>query len=420
MVPGPVIRNRNGLPEREVTTGPCVLWVSPTVGTNFGGPTSTTVNGMIAEKRSGLDCRLVSTTSGDDDDLIGPAVDRLREEGIEVRLFRRTRLLAKAEAWGFSLSMALWMLRNLRRYDVVHLQYVWCMTSVWGAILARIFGTPVVVTPHESLTDYDIDVASRSRIKRRVKLALRQIYLRTVDRLIFMSQLEERDTRSEDLPFSLIPHAVQENPARTGPRESRLDEESLKIGFLGRNIPKKGIDLIIKAVARNPDRSWELSIAGPAGTTEFRRETDELIAGLEVGDRVKWSGFLPRRQDLFARCDVLVMPSAYEGFGMVSAEAMCHAVPVIVPRLSGVAEIVSEFDAGIVMPESSAEEVERALILIDDNPEMYTRFSKNSLDAANGRLTYEAYATATSALTAPWRAIDSAGTPSSWVFTVFA
>jgi glycosyltransferase involved in cell wall biosynthesis len=151
-------------------------------------------------------------------------------------------------------------------------------------------------------------------------------------------------------------------------------------------------------MGRNPGRNWRLSIAGPPGTEDFQRETRQLIRDLEVEDRVEWVGFLPDRAELFKRCDLLAMPSHYEGFGMVAGEALCNALPVVVPQRTGVAEIVEEFDAGIVMPEASVEELEKALVTMDDDPEARCRFSGNGIKAANSRLSFDAYAAATGAL----------------------
>ena len=280
---------------RRSERAPKVLWVSPTISSSFGGPTTTAVNGLVAEKRAGLESSLISTRSDDDEAQVAPALARLAADGIDVRLFPRTKLLAKAEAWGFSPRMAVWMVRHLREYDIVHLQYVWCMSSICGAILSRIYGIPLVITPHESLTDYDIDVASKSRIKRRVKLTLRRLYLRTADRLVFMSELEERDTRYGSTPAQLISHAVQEEAVPVEPHGPVRPDGPLRIGFLGRNIPKKGIDLIIGALGRNRDRDWKLLIAGPPGTDEFVGETKELAESLGVAANVEWLGFLDKR-----------------------------------------------------------------------------------------------------------------------------
>jgi len=375
--------------------GPKVLWISPTIGSNFGGPTTTVVNGLIAEKRAGLESSLISTHSDADPAQTAPASARLAAGDVTFRLFPRTRLLPKAEAWGFSPRMVLWMIRNLRRYDVVHLQYVWCLSSICGAVISRLHGVPVVVTPHESLTDYDIDVASRSRLKRRVKLVLRRFYLRMVDRLVFMSELEQRDTRHGSVPGALIRHAVQEKPLPVEPPATSPADESLHIAFLGRAIPKKGIDLIIETLGRNRGRNWRLSIAGPPGTGEFTDEMARLAEKLGVAGNVTWLGYMERIEDLFRQCDVLVMPSAYEGFGMVTAEAMGHGLPVIVPRRSGVAEIVDHFGAGIVMPESSVDSLDRALKVMDEGPAVRRSFAERGIRAANATLTYEAFASST-------------------------
>ncbi|MBK5232228.1 MAG: glycosyltransferase [Thermoleophilia bacterium] len=356
------------------------------------------MNGLLAERNAGIRSSIISTISDGDEANVTPAVSRLSSAGIDVKMFPRIRFLAKAEAWGFSTRMIFWMIRNLKNFDIVHLQYVWCMSSICGTLVARIYGLSVVITPHESLTNYDIDVASNSVPKRRLKMALKWFYLRTADRLVFMSDLEHRDTESASTPFELISHAVQESVIPSAlPSEHQVDGP-FRIAFLGRNIPKKGIDLIIKALGRNQDRPWKLFVAGPPGTLEFAAEIQELAESLGVSDAVSWVGFLSNRQELFDNCDVLAMPSAYEGFGMVAAEAMCRGVPVIVPRLSGVAEIVSEYEAGIVMSESSVECLEAALLTMDDNPRMRREFGENGLLAANSRLTYEAYASSTSAL----------------------
>jgi glycosyltransferase involved in cell wall biosynthesis len=381
----------------ESETIPKVLWVTPTLGSAFGGPTTTAVNGVIAEKRSGLPTVIATTVHPDGISDSSAALDRLSSDGVPTMVFPRVGRSASSETWGLSPKMAVWLLRRVRSFDVIHLQYVWCMSSLVGCLAARLAGVPVVVTPHESLTDYDIEVASRNRPKRLLKLLLRQFYLRAVDRIVFMSELEERDTFAADRTTVLISHAVCGEavpPDRQGAagEDSAGPERPLRIGFLGRNIPKKGIDRLIRSLGREPDREWQLLIAGPPGSPEFREEQDRLSDELGVGSRVSWLGFLDSRSSLFERCDVLAMPSAYEGFGMVSAEAMSHGVPVIVPRRSGVAEIVSDYGAGIVVEEPDTDHLFEALLKFDSDRSRWPEFSENGLRAVDERLTYAAYA----------------------------
>jgi len=368
-----------------------ILWLTPTLSSRFGGPTTTAVNGVVAEKRVGLSTEIATTVSRNGAGDSEAAMKRLAADHVPVRTFTRAGNSASAEAWGLSPSLAVWITRNLRTFDIVHLQYVWCMTSLLGCLLAKLRGIPVVVTPHESLTDYDLDIASRSRPKRAFKRLLKRFYLRTVDCIVFMSELEERDTESGNRRTVRIAHAVAE---RTYPGEHGFvsgNTGPLRIGFLGRNIPKKGIDRLIEALAREPGRGWRLLVAGPSGTDEFVAEQDGLVRTLDVEDRVEWLGFLDESASLFGHCDVLAMPSAYEGFGMVAAEAMSHGLPVVVPRRSGVAEIVSEFRAGIVMDEPDVADLTAALVKFDEERDVWPTYSRNGVAAVEEKLTFRAY-----------------------------
>ena len=261
------------------------------------------------------------------------------------RLFSRSSRFAFSEKWGLSVDIAIWLLRHARDFDVVHLQYVWCTTSFVGCLAGKLAGVPVVVTPHESLTRYDIEVASRSRILRVSKGLIKSLYLRLVDCIVFMSRLEERGTALGETRSVLIHHAVAETistPERPVPED---DHRPLRIAYLGRVAPKKNLHLLVAAVAHDQGRGWRLSIAGPGSLLDTRERHEPAT----TGDRIIRLGFLEDRGDLFRDSDVLVMPSDYEGFGMVAAEAMSYGLPVIVTRQSGVAEIVEEFGAGIVI-----------------------------------------------------------------------
>ena len=365
--------------------------MTPTIGTDFGGPTTTVVNGLIAENRTGIRSELLTTVGpGQRPESIEPAT-RLAQSGVTGRLFPRTGLVGRGEAWGLSPRLAFWLIRNIRRYDLIHLQYVWCMTSILGVAIARLAGVPVVLTPHESLTDFDIEVASRHPLLKTMKRVLRHLFLGNTDQLVLMSRLEQRDTRSGSVPVKIVSHAVLEYPAgETGGRSP--GGEGLRIAFLGRNIEKKGIHLILEAIAMRPDRDRRLRIAGPAGNDEYRREIESLIRRFGIEDRVQWAGFVTDRGGYLSEADVLAMPSVYEGFGMVSAEAMCVGVPVVVPAMSGVAEIVDEFEAGVVMTVSSAGELDRAFARLEDDPELARAMGANGIRAANERLSFEAYA----------------------------
>jgi glycosyltransferase involved in cell wall biosynthesis len=379
--------------KQELT--PKVLWVTPNLSGSSGGPTTTTVNGIIAERGAGLRTEILTTVDPDGHGDSRAAIERLDAAGVRVRCFPRVGSSRGSQAWGLSPAMALWMVRHLGAFDLVHVQYVWCMTSVISCLLARFRGMPVVVTPHESLTDHDIETASRNTLMRISKRALRLFYLRTVDCLIFMSELEERDTKSGNVPTVRISHAVAQRVSSAGRPASSDPRKPLNIGFLGRNARKKGINRLLSALkGPGPQSEWHLTLA----TSSLTSEQIEIIESAKAQNRVNWLGFISDPDDLFSQIDVLVMPSTYEAFGMVAAEAMAHGLPVVVSKHSGVAEIVSEYEAGIVLDEASVGALVAALVRFDDDRASWARYGANGRRAVEERLTYRVYAAATGAL----------------------
>jgi len=136
----------------------------------------------------------------------------------------------------------------------------------------------------------------------------------------------------------------------------------LLIGAAGRLVPEKGFDVLLAAVAEQPDR-WRVEIAGdgPEGPA-LRRQA----ARLGTGEQVK---FLGQRSsvdmpDLYARWDVVVAPSRTrsnwkEQFGRTVAEAMSCGTPVVVSRSGELPNVVD--GSGLVFEEGSAADLRACL-----------------------------------------------------------
>lgn len=155
------------------------------------------------------------------------------------------------------------------------------------------------------------------------------------DRLVmhYTSPEEQRESRDRfpGIPGVVIPNGVS-IPDRVGHDPG---DGTLRLLFLGRLDPIKGLDCLLRACA-GLDRSggsWRLTIAGD-GSPEYRAELAGLISSLGLGERVALSGAVERagRDRLFAESDLLILPSHRENFGMVVAEALAHAVPVVAAK----------------------------------------------------------------------------------------
>ena len=142
---------------------------------------------------------------------------------------------------------------------------------------------------------------------------------------------------------------------------------------MGRLIPHKGVDVLIRAVSLNDRLSLEVFGSGP--------EADALAAlaqELGVTDRVSFHGHVDEEEvpGVYRRFDALAVPSVprpgwVEQFGRVVVEAQASGVPVVASRSGALPEVVGT--NGILVEPGDAAELARALIRLLDEDELWTR-----------------------------------------------
>ncbi len=114
---------------------------------------------------------------------------------------------------------------------------------------------------------------------------------------------------------------------------------------LGRLHPKKGFDVLLKALAQ-VEGVW-LWLAGEG---ELRGQLEALAASAGVADRVRFLGWRTDREALLATCDACVMPSRYEPFGTVMIEAWAATKPLVVTAAAGPRGLVRDGVDALLVP----------------------------------------------------------------------
>jgi glycosyltransferase involved in cell wall biosynthesis len=149
------------------------------------------------------------------------------------------------------------------------------------------------------------------------------------------------------------------------------------IGYVGRLVPEKGVDLLLEAVAGLPG-IWRLQILGSGG------EKQSLMAQarhLGLSANVTFGGWLPslRMPAFYRQLDALVLPSRsrpnwIEQFGRVLIEAMACGVPVIGSDCGEIPHVIG--DAGLVFPEDDVAALRACLVRLMREPETASRLMK--------------------------------------------
>ncbi|MGH9689484.1 MAG: glycosyltransferase, partial [Candidatus Acidiferrales bacterium] len=143
--------------------------------------------------------------------------------------------------------------------------------------------------------------------------------------------------------------------------------------FLSRLIPRKGADILIDAFAQSRP-AGRLIIAGPEGEPGYLAHLKAHAKNSGAADRIVFTGPLydEDRAAAFADADLFVLPSRYENFANVVAEAMACRVPVIVSNACGIASLV-EGKAGLVIPPRT-DAIAEALRRMLEDKNLYARF----------------------------------------------
>jgi glycosyltransferase involved in cell wall biosynthesis len=366
-----------------------VLSVVFTLDPLGGGVPSGTTNMLLSTQGVGISNTIVSAGSDAARGRASVTAGRLRAGGVEVHQFPAVRGPREVpDRWGLSLRKVGWIARHAGEYDVIHIHGVWGLGPLVALIAGRRAGVPIVLTPHESLSTFDIQ-QSRSRARRRQKMMLKRLYLRWADRFVVQSELEAAESTppAERDRVSVIPYPI---PAAAGDTEQprRGSRRELRLGFLGRIDRKKNLAVLLDAMAMLPAHV-SLDVAGD-GHGELPDLMRKRAADLGLQSRVEWRGFIggEARDRFLDDLDLLVMPSEFESFGMSAAEAMARGLPVVVTERMGVAELIKRHGGGVVTTPSAAA-IAAAIMGLDEDRDALRALAEQSSAAPAGECGFD-------------------------------
>jgi glycosyltransferase involved in cell wall biosynthesis len=324
-----------------------VLYVSSGLDPRTGGTATAAISVCLAARRAGIEATLAYAFEPGTEQSIEPGLRALREAGVTLHVFPFwQRGGARAIGWGISPALNRWVRREARSFDVIHGHSVWVLSSLSALRSAMAAGKPFVLMPHEGLTRFDMSRGGNAMLIR-LKALLRRYYVRHSAAIILSSELERLDSRLDHA--TVIAHPVFDERRAFEPPTAHAADDPITIGFLGRFHKKKNLHLLIDAMALAP--AIHLRIGG-SGNPDFTRSLEARVERHRLGERVTWLGFVAAeaKHDFYRSVDLIAMPSQFECFGLVGAEAMAEGVPVLVSPTVGIAEDVSAGECGLVIP----------------------------------------------------------------------
>lgn len=250
--------------------------------------------------------------------------------------------------WGngpLSLSLALNLLLRVQQYDLVHLNTLPYSHVYYGYRIARARRVPIVFTPHVHVEQPET-----------FEVGYFDTVLRGSDRVIADTRIERDYLIGKGVQPDRIVVAgigiklaeLQRRDAQACRRRLGLPVEGTVLLFLGRKVGYKGLDTVVQAFAALKPRypSLMLVAAGP--------ETDESIRLQHIYAHLP--GFVnlgavsnDEKLDLLNACDMLVLPSRAEAFGIVFLEAWAVGKPVIGARNGAMPAVIGDGEDGFLV-----------------------------------------------------------------------
>lgn len=302
-----------------------ILHVSPTYypATFWGGP-------IFSTKAI---CDAVSITSGMEVEVLTTDAAGLRlSERVSTSDFPNLgyNVYYARRIAGHSISpgllIQLW--HAMHRADVVHLTGAYSFPTLPVLMLARFIGKPLIWSPRGAVqATVEWAESPRKWIKHRFHRIARRV---VPERCIIHTTSEaERRATLAALPGVagiVIPNAVT-IPDFVNEQSHERDSLGLKLIFLSRLHPKKGIDRLLDAMRHLPT-STTLDIYG-TGDSDYvaiiRKRASEFGGRVRLHGHVEGAG----KAAAFARADLFVLPTFSENFGIAIAEAMAHGLPIL-------------------------------------------------------------------------------------------
>lgn len=178
---------------------------------------------------------------------------------------------------------------------------------------------------------------------------------------------------------------------------STYDLRPFTIGYVGRLVEEKGVDILMRAAA-GLSGDWQLRILGSG---PMRSRLGSLARGLGIGDRVIFDSPIPSTgmPSYYNRLDVLVLPSLTrpnwkEQFGRVLIEAMACEVPVVGSDCGEIPNIIGQ--AGLIFSEGDADGLRVKLAQLMSDPDLRARLAERGRERVlalytQGRVAAETY-----------------------------
>ena len=332
-----------------------VLHVIPSVAPCRGGPSKAIIEMVYALRQIGVDAE-IATTNDNGAELLDVELNRLTEyQGVPIRFFKRfSPPINFLREFAYSYGFTRWLNAHIADYDLIHVHAIFSYCSTRTMAIARKHNVPYVVRPIGQLESWSLE-QSKGRKKQYLDLIERK-NLNAAAMVHFTAESEKEQAlellpnlTSTVTPLGIdLPMLVRDSHTKMIERW-QLNDHCTTLVYLSRIHPKKGLDILLKALASLDDIEFQLVIAG-TGNKDHIQELKQLSEQLGIDQHCHFIGFVQglEKNTLLQGADLFTLTSHSENFGIAVLEALASGTPALISQEVALSEQVSQEQLGYV------------------------------------------------------------------------
>lgn len=292
----------------------------------FGGAERLTVDLLKNLEHSKFEAKII---------FIKPAAKNIWEDELKKNNIPIIKLNKKSKI-DIKIFFALVKILKKEKSDIVHTHLF--LGHIFGILAAKLARVKCIVS-----TEHNLNYSEKfyHRLLRKITAKLTNVTIAVSEAVKYYTISYEGIKKDNII---VINNGVETE--RFLNRKRRYNKQDLVIGSIGRLSKQKGFDFLINAIKRINNDKITCCIAGEG---EFMNNLQKQIELLNLQAKVKLIGRVNDVTGFLKKIDIFILPSRWEGFGIVILEAGLSGLPVIASRIDGIKEIIDDNDNGLLV-----------------------------------------------------------------------
>ena len=240
-------------------------------------------------------------------------------------------------------------IQQLRRYlvdekiDILHTHFY--KTDIIGLLATRGISCKIISTPHGWSKNIDFKLWCYEMLDRMAFPFMDAVAPLSEDLYQPLKKIPGLDKKLQLITNGVDLSEVRSSDAIHPDVLASKNSGKFILGYIGQLIPRKGLEVLLKALTNVKNVDWKLYLVGEG---EQREELQNLCQNMGIDDSVHFVGFRQDRLEFLRGFDVFVLPSRLEGIPRCLMEAMAANVPTIASDIPGCNDLVIHGKTGLL------------------------------------------------------------------------